>query len=159
MLRPLFRRRSDAQALCASKLFNNETFYEAFIRDLSHSMHRVYIESPFITTRRIKQLMPVLERLSRANIQITVNTRHPNEHEGEYIEQAVDAVRGLQKLGITVMYTGRLHRKIAIIDGVLWEGSLNILSYNDSCEVMRRIASSELVDEMLCFTMASQYVA
>ncbi len=159
MLRPLFRRRSDAQALCTSKLFNNETFYEAFMRDLSQATQRVYIESPFITTRRIKQFMPMLERLSRANTQITINTRHPNEHEDKYVEQAIDAVRALQKLGITVLYTGRLHRKIAIIDDALWEGSLNILSYNDSCEVMRRIASSELVDEMLCFTMASQYVA
>jgi hypothetical protein len=155
----LFSRRIDTQGLCTSQLFNNETFYKSFMNDLWSARRRVYIESPFITTKRIKQLLPLLERLSRSGICVTVNTRCPDEHEGEYIEQAFDAVEAMQELGITVLYTVKHHRKLAVIDDILWEGSLNILSQNDSCEIMRRIASSDLADEMLRFTKVSKYVA
>lgn len=59
----------------------------------------------------------------------------------------------MQDLGIEVLVTGGHHRKLAIIDdNVLWEGSLNILSQNDSCEVMRRIKSDVAANEMIRFT-------
>lgn len=46
---------------------------------------------------------------------------------------------------MAVFYTGKLHRKIAVIDNeVLREGSLNMLSQWDSCEVMRRTESTLL---------------
>ena len=89
---------------------------------------------------------------------MTVNTRHPEEHDGVYINQAYDAVAGMQILGVRVLYTVKHHRKIAIIDDTLWEGSLNILSQNDSCEIMRRSVSSELVKQMADFVGASRYV-
>ena len=63
------------------------------------------------------------------------------------------AVGIMQDLGIEVLMTGGHHRKLAIIDdAILWEGSLNILSQNDSCELMRRIKSDVAVKELLRFT-------
>lgn len=58
----------------------------------------------------------------------------------------------MHKLGVTVLFTGKLHRKIAITDNeILWEGSLNILSQSDSCEIMRRIVSCELSEQTVQF--------
>jgi len=104
-------------------------------------------------------LLPIIEGLRYRGIEVTVNTRCPDEHDGEYIGQATDGIEAMQELGVRVLYTVRHHRKLAVIDDVLWEGSLNILSQNDSCEVMRRIVSSALADEMLRFTGAAKYVA
>ena len=53
--------------------------------------------------------------------------------------QAELAIHTLQELDVTVLMTVGHHRKIAIVDDILYEGSLNILSQNDSCELMRRI--------------------
>lgn len=159
MFRLPFPHPTDVQGLCTSQLFDNDTFYKSFNNDLWCAGQRVYIESPFITTKRIERLLPIFEHLARRGVHITVNTRCPDEHEGEYVEQAFNAVEVMQELGITVLYTVRHHRKLAVIDDVLWEGSLNILSYNDSCEIMRRISSSALANEMLRFTKASKYVA
>jgi len=155
----LFSRTTDTQGLCTSRLFNNETFYKTFTSDLRYTRRRVYIESPFITKRRIDELLPIIEGLRYRGIEVTVNTRCPDEHDGEYIGQATDGIEAMQELGVRVLYTVRHHRKLAVIDDVLWEGSLNILSQNDSCEVMRRIVSSALADEMLRFTGAAKYVA
>lgn len=36
----------------SSKLFDQNTFYKAFLKDIHHAKHRVIIESPFITQKR-----------------------------------------------------------------------------------------------------------
>lgn len=139
----------DTTELCASRLFDNETFYKAFIGDLRRANQNIYIESPFITTKRMGMLLTMLRQARQSGIQITVNTRPPREHDGSYIDQAYKAVQDMQSIGITVLYTVKHHRKIAIIDDeILWEGSLNILSQSDSCELMRRSVSTSLVRQM-----------
>lgn len=152
MFKRLFSNSIDTTALCSSRLFDNETFYKAFIKDLGRASHGIYIESPFMTTKRMDMLLPILRRACQRGLQITVNTRPPSEHEGKYIDQAYKAVQDMQSIGIIVLYTVKHHRKIAIIDDeIIWEGSLNILSQSDSCEIMRRSVSQQLVCDMLNF--------
>ena len=135
-----------------SSLFDNNTFYKAFERDLKHAKQSVIIESPFITRRRMEHLLPILKKLRRKGVRIVVNTRSPEEHNEEYAIQAENAVASMQDIGIKVLYTVKHHRKLAIIDEeILWEGSLNILSQGDSCEVMRRTASNNLAWQMIHF--------
>ena len=135
-----------------SALFDNNTFYKAFEHDLRRARQSVIIESPFITRRRMEHLLPLLTRLRRKGVRIVVNTRNPEEHNEEYAIQAEDAVAAMQDIGIKVLYTVKHHRKLAIIDEeILWEGSLNILSQGDSCEIMRRIVSNSLVCQILRF--------
>jgi hypothetical protein len=136
-----------------SALFDNNTFYKAFERDLRRARQSVIIESPFITRRRMEHLLPLLAKLRHKGVRVVVNTRNPEEHNEEYAIQAEDAVASMQDIGIKVLYTVKHHRKLAIIDEeVLWEGSLNILSQGDSCEVMRRTVSNSLAWQMIRFT-------
>ena len=136
--------------LLSSKLYDNSKFYKAFEKDLRHAQFSVLIESPFITLKRMESLLPLLSQLSERHIRIVVNTRNPDEHELEYKLQALEAIQTLQEMGVKILYTVKHHRKLAIIDDeILWEGSLNILSQSDSCEIMRRIASQELVMQMM----------
>ena len=138
--------------LISSKLYNQNTFYKAFIRDIHHCQKELIIESPFITTKRMEMLLPVFTKLRQRNVRIIVNTRNPNEHDDNYRMQAILAVAIMQELGIKVFYTVGHHRKLAIIDKqTVWEGSLNILSYNDSCEIMRKITSVVVAKQLLKF--------
>lgn len=142
-----------------SSLFDQDTFYRAFECDLLYARQEVIIESPFITSSRMGLLLPILRKLSRRSVRIIVNTRHPEEHEGDYCRQAAEAVATLQDMGAIVLYTGGHHRKLAIIDRkVFYEGSLNILSYRDSCEIMRRVASSVEAKKLLRFIGLTRYV-
>ncbi|MFO0971376.1 MAG: phospholipase D-like domain-containing protein [Candidatus Saccharimonadales bacterium] len=136
-----------------SELFDSDSFYKAFERDLRSAKHSVIIESPFITSRRMEYLLPILIKLRRNGVRVVVNTRDPKEHNEEYAIQAEDVIATMQEIGVKVLYTVKHHRKLAIIDGeILWEGSLNILSQGDSCEVMRRTVSTSLAWQMICFT-------
>ena len=150
----MFRRR----VLPSSTLYDQDGFYEAFLRDACRAKKQLIIESPFITSKRVRVLLPVFEKLRRKGVEIIINTRNPEEHDGAYQTQAADAIEAFQSLGVVVLYTVGHHRKLAIVDNeVIWEGSLNILSFSDSCEIMRRIASSEEARIMMKFIGVENY--
>lgn len=79
-----------------SKLYNENTFYEAFMSDLAHAQQDVIIESPFITKYRFGEILPTIAKLRRKGVSVTVNTRDPQEHVGLYVRQAYRALRVLQ---------------------------------------------------------------
>ncbi|HEY4963351.1 MAG TPA: phospholipase D-like domain-containing protein [Candidatus Saccharimonadales bacterium] len=146
--------------LLTSTLYDENTFYDRFNRDLKKCQHEAIIESPFITNRRLSLLLPALEKLKARGVRITINTRDPEEHENEYMRhEAQRAIATLQHMGIHVLFTGNHHRKLAILDRqILYEGSLNILSQNNSCEVMRRIESVKLAWQMARFVKIDKFV-
>lgn len=142
-----------------SKLYDQRTFYDAFFKDVKTCKHELIIESPFITLWRIEKLLPTLERLKNKGAHIVINTRDPIEHEPEYRMQAQIAVEKMQSIGIQVLYTVKHHRKLAVIDRrVTWEGSLNILSHSDSCEIMRRIDSESEAKALLRFIELPKHI-
>ena len=135
-----------------NNLYDQNSFYDAFIKDVKHSKTRVIIESPFITTKRINQLSPILSRLIRRGVAVVINTKPVEEQNALLRNMAYEGIAKLQDIGVRVIVTAGHHRKLAIIDDdIIWEGSLNILSQNDSCEIMRRIHSEQMVSQMLSF--------
>ena len=159
MFKFLSRRSVNSSDLLTSDLYNQDDFYKTFVRDLSSAVSEVIVESPFISPKRINALYPSFRAAAKRGVLIVVNTKQPSELDDLYAYHALQAIERLQELGATVLYTGGHHRKLAIIDrNVLWEGSLNILSQNDSCEIMRRIASATLADQMIKFTGIDRFL-
>lgn len=160
MLGRFLSRNATAPELAGSKLFNEETFYPALMKDLKSCSGELIVESPFITNRRLNQLLPALRKLKQRKVRIIVNTRDPHEYdEDRRRDEAHRAVARLQREGIHVLYTGGHHRKLVVIDrAILYEGSLNVLSQNDSCEIMRRIESVQLAWEMIGFVKLDSYL-
>lgn len=158
MLERIFRRSMTFDGVFTSRLFDNDTFYPAFEKDLYYCRSEAVIESPFITLRRVDHLLPVLQKAIRRGVRVTVNTKPLDEHD-EYMRlEAESGIAQLQGIGVNILFTGGHHRKFATFDRkILWEGSLNILSQNDSCEIMRRIESNILTEQMLRFTRMTSY--
>ncbi|HEY4963924.1 MAG TPA: phospholipase D-like domain-containing protein [Candidatus Saccharimonadales bacterium] len=154
------RRHSNFDNMFSSRLFDQNSFYQAFIDDLKKAKNEVIIESPFITAKRMAIVLPLLRKLTKRGVRIVVNTKPLDEHEFDYRIQTKQAIDDLQELGILVLFTNGHHRKLAIIDkSITWEGSLNILSQNDSCEVMRRMYSEQLANQMLSFLHLEKFIA
>jgi len=142
-----------------SRLYDNETFDRQFLRDVHRCRESLAIESPFIRLNRVHDLMPVLMKLRSKCVQVVFNTRPPDEHDDKYRRQAETAILSLQGIGVQVLFTVRHYRKLAIIDReVLWEGSLNILPYYDSCEIMRRTVSSAEAETLINFIGIDKYL-
>lgn len=136
-----------------SQLYDEHTFYKAFIHDLEKAHHEVIIESPFVSSYRMEQLYPTFEKLLHRKVRIYIITRDPSEHSGDYRYQSADEILRCAEMGMHILFP-RLnhHRKLAIIDRkILWEGSLNILSHTKSREIMRRINSKAEANRMIRF--------
>ena len=156
-LRSVFKCRQSK--LLNSRLYNERTFYRAFIQDFACCKEEVVIECPFLTSRRINMLLPKIEQAIGRGVKVVVNTRHPVEHEGQMRIEAMESIASMQHAGVKVLYTGGHHRKLAIVDRkILYEGSLNILSQGNSCEFMRRIQSGQLAKQTLHFIRLENFL-
>lgn len=149
-----------SKALFSSELHDENTFYHRFTQDLLESRKEVIIESPYITTGRMKGFRSVFNKILRKGVKIYIFTRDPKEHELKMAYQAEAEIANFERIGIqTFICSGNHHRKLAIIDReILWEGSLNILSQAYSREIMRRIEGQELAIETFKFLKLGRFV-
>ena len=143
-----------------SDLFDETTFYPAFVADMLNSRREVIIESPFITSERMNTLWPTLRKINNKGVQVVIVTRDPREHEETYDVQAEKEIQMCEQEGIHVLLcTGNHHRKLAIIDReIVWEGSLNILSQLKSREFMRRIEEKDIAFQLFKFIRYDRYL-
>jgi phosphatidylserine/phosphatidylglycerophosphate/cardiolipin synthase-like enzyme len=144
----------------SSRLFDEKSFYQTFLKDLEDCKEEVIIESPYITSKRADMLIPVFNALLSKEVRIYVMTRDPQEHEESMEEQSEETISLFERMGVQVLLCiGNHHRKLAILDRkILWEGSLNILSQGHSREIMRRIESEELALEMFDFLKLQKFI-
>jgi phosphatidylserine/phosphatidylglycerophosphate/cardiolipin synthase-like enzyme len=139
--------------VAGSILYDEKTFYNRFTHDLMEAKEEVIIESPYITGQRMRLFRPIFKILISRGVKVYVMTRDPKEHDLPQEYQSEAEIRNFEDIGVqTLLCLGNHHRKLAILDRkVLWEGSLNILSQNHSREIMRRIESKKLSEEMFKF--------
>lgn len=159
MYRWLKNRNDSVNELSLSKLYDADTFYQAFAKDLHRCSKELIIESPFLTKARVDVLTPLFRRLIAKDVEIIINTRPSCEQDDIMAAQSEIAVNTLLDIGVKVLFTGGHHRKLAIIDRqILWEGSLNILSQRNSCEIMRKINSSCMAEQMISHIKLRKYL-
>ncbi len=142
------------KSLFNSRIYDEKAFFRQYLKDLAKSSKDVLIESPFITSSRMEKLYPVFEKLIKRKVRLSIVTRDPVEHEDEVMRyQATNEILQCCEMGITVkLLKGHHHRKLSIIDkSIVWEGSLNILSFCNSREFMRRIEGKSQASELLSF--------
>src|SRR5664279_4643113 len=105
MILKLLFKQTDPTPLLSSRLYNEESFYPAFLNDLDRCKREVVIESPFITRKRMTALYSSFRRLTKRGVRVVINTRDPQEHELRMAAEAVNAVCELQEMGVQVLYT------------------------------------------------------
>ncbi len=148
------------ERLMTSQLYDEKTFYKKFISDLENCQKEVIIESPFITSSRMKVLFPILASLVVKGVKIYIVTRNPIKHDAKYALEAELEIQRFENSGIQVLLCDdNHHRKLAILDRqVLWEGSLNILSQIKSSEIMKRTDSKEAAMQMFTFLRFDRFL-
>jgi phosphatidylserine/phosphatidylglycerophosphate/cardiolipin synthase-like enzyme len=125
-----------------TKLYDQNTFYRAFIKDLKRTRNEVIIESPFVTVKRLAMFLPIFKKLTEVNVSVIIHTKDPSELDDYMRDELYKALSSLLSIKVQVVFIKGLHRKLVVIDReILYEGSLNILSQNNSIEMMRRIES------------------
>jgi hypothetical protein len=119
-------------------LFNETTFWTAFRQDLERAKEKVIIVSPFVRQARFQTVQQYLSTfVEGGGIVEAIISQEPN---GKGNLKETEAL--LCAAGWKVRVMKGIHQKVAIIDDkICWEGSLNILSFANSKELMRRFES------------------
>ena len=60
-----------------SKLYDQSTFDDQFMRDLQKARKSAIIESLFLRTVRVEKFIPILHRLKKRGVTILLNTISP----------------------------------------------------------------------------------
>lgn len=142
-----------SQELQNSDLFNEKTFYRAFISDMLEAKKEIIIYSPFVTKFRTDFFKQTIAKLRKRNIEIFIFTRPIQEYDSLFQPQIQVALDRYEEQGVSVFYLeGSIHEKVAVIDReILWEGSLNILSQRASREIMRRTADENSAMQIIAY--------
>lgn len=137
------------QGVIDSSLYTQDSFWGAFFSDLQTASEQVTILSPFTSMNRTSQLFPFFHDLVRRGVEIKIYTRPPERQGGSLVEHAKEAIAKFEEYGISVILRNSMHQKVALIDhDIAWEGSLNILSHNNTEEQMRRLLGKNTVKEI-----------
>lgn len=134
------------------ELLLEEAFWNQFEQDIQLVQARLIIQSGFIANRRVRQLEVLLKPLIQRNVQVCIFLQKPEfwdvprDRLPVDIATKLDAISNelmtLKQLGAHVTLIAKVHMKFVILDeAVFYEGSLNVLSHNNTLEGMRRFNS------------------
>ena len=148
-----FKHLKSSPNITPSILYDESTFYQAFFKDLESCRKEVIIESPFITSLRMEKFYPAFQKMLDRRTKVLIITRDPSDLDPKVRDVATNEIMQMADMGIDItLLKGNHHRKLAIIDKkITWEGSLNILSQNNSMEIMRRIEDKKIVEDLMKF--------
>jgi len=129
-------------------------FWPQFYKDLKTTKERLIIHSPFLTVNRAGKFIDYFRSLVNKGIEIRVYTWSSSSQQGNMISQSETVIKNLRNIGVKVIEEHgnkyRKHFKTAIIDNrILWDGSLNILSYKNTVEHMRRYEGTSAVEQVI----------
>jgi hypothetical protein len=129
---------------------SDASFLDAFRSDLAESAEHVTIFSPFLSPNRAIHYYPAFQVLSSRNVVIDVYARPKMEQPSSLCDTFDTVERGLIRAGVRFHTRPTMHEKVGVIDEtILWHGSLNILSHNDTRESMLRIESADVAREVM----------
>lgn len=128
------------------QVFENAEIIHGISEDISKSQNRVIIYSPFITDDGISRLLPILSDAVRSRgvstYVITKSRKHTKCSDEVYYQRK----HAFTSHGIKFFQKGDMHEKIVLIDGIMWYGSLNPLSYTGRTgETMMRICDDAII--------------
>ncbi|MBU3953426.1 MAG: DEAD/DEAH box helicase family protein, partial [Proteobacteria bacterium] len=131
-------------------IFDKHSFFAVYLTDIENALTQVLIVSPFITKKRVIQMMPHFDMLLKKQVRITIMTR-PVEDFKEDKKLSLEAIFTLLKgAGVQVVFKSNIHQKFAIIDQkTTWYGSINLLSFGYSEESIMRLSSSTIAHELI----------
>ena len=89
-------------------LFNEKTFYHAFVKDMLAAKKEIIIYSPFVTKFRSEFFKSTLLELRRRNIPVFIFTRPLEEHDYLMRSEIKCALKDYEELGVCIVYTSGL---------------------------------------------------
>ena len=134
----------------ADIIFDNTTFLPVYKNDLLNAAREILIVSPFITKRRVSQMLPFLGAAQDRKVKTVVVTRPAADFREKDRPALEETLALLIAAGIQVAFKSNIHQKFAVFDQkIVWYGSINLLSFGRAEESIMRLENPGIADELL----------
>jgi superfamily II DNA or RNA helicase len=131
-------------------IFDNTTFLPVYKNDLLHAAREILIVSPFVTKRRVSQMLPFLSAALDRKVMAVVVTRPATDIRENNHSALEETLALLHAAGVRVEYKSNIHQKFAVLDQkIIWYGSINLLSFGRAEESIMRLENSDIADQLL----------
>jgi hypothetical protein len=112
-----------------SGIFNENNFEGPFEKDLKKAKKYIIIFSAFCTENRVAYWGDLLKKKIDEGVKVRIVTRGP-KNQGTLKENSFKAIESILRTKINIDLRKDIHQKMVFIDdNILWNGSLNVLSY------------------------------
>jgi superfamily II DNA or RNA helicase len=131
-------------------IFDNTTFLPVYKSDLLNAAREILIVSPFVTKRRVSQMLPFLSAACDRKVKTVVVTRPTADFREKDRPALEETLAVLIAAGIQVVFKSSIHQKFAVFDQkIVWYGSINLLSFGRAEESIMRLENPGIADELL----------
>lgn len=130
-------------------IFDEQSFFPVYVSDIENASKHVLIVSPFVTQKRVNQMMGSFKNILKKQVKITIVTRpfkDFNENKKITLEKIFSL---LSDAGVNMVFKSNIHQKFAVIDEkIIWYGSINLLSFGYAQESIMRLRSGNISYEL-----------
>ncbi len=131
-------------------IFDNTTFLPVYKNDLLNAVREILIVSPFVTKRRVSQMLPFLCAAQERKVKTVVVTRPAADFQEKSRPDLEETLALFHAAGIQVVFKSNIHQKFAAFDQkIVWYGSINLLSFGRSEETIMRLENPAIADDLL----------
>ena len=134
-------------------IFDVDTYRSTYEKDLQAAQKRIIISSPELRRGKIELFLRTVQAAQENGVDILVVTLHPDACHYGKAETRFSLLEQLRNVGVTVKLHYELYERFTIVDdSLVWYGSLNYLGKEDQDDVVMRLQSTAIAEELLELT-------
>lgn len=131
-------------------IFDNSNFLTVFSNDISSAKSDIVIVSPYVTKKRLSQMLSILMTGINNGAKLTVITRPETDYKERDRLTFEEMISSIKNTGASIIFKSNIHQKFAVIDQrIVWYGSINLLSFGNSEESIMRLDSLNIANELI----------
>lgn len=131
-------------------IFDNSNFLTVFSNDISSAKSDIVIVSPYVTKKRLSQMLSILMTGINNGAKLTVITRPETDYKERDRLTFKEMISSIKNTGASIIFKSNIHQKFAVIDQrIVWYGSINLLSFGNSEESIMRLDSLNIANELI----------
>lgn len=113
--------------------------------------------NPRLNNQKVNRIITVLGKRRELGVKVTIVTQHPDAYKYGRDDVRMELMERLRKAGYEIRLAEDSCEHYAAIDNeIVWYGSMNLLSKEDSEYNLMRVCSKDSAAELLEMTFASE---
>jgi superfamily II DNA or RNA helicase len=143
--------KSDSKPFEATNaIFDNHNLMTVFCNDVSSAKSDMVIVSPYMTKKRLFQMMNIFTSGINNGAKLTIITRPESDYKETDKAAFADMLNSIRSTGAAIVFKSNIHQKFAVIDQrIVWYGSINLLSFGSAEESVMRLDSINIANELI----------